>query len=66
MLNISIYGELPAFKQGLVPRNDGVWTNFVPTGGGADNRPRRSRKRRKLETSGKRHRIRADEIYNFY
>ena len=44
----------------------GVRTTLVPTGG-ADNRPpRRSRKRSKLETSGKRHWIRTDKLYNFY
>ena len=48
------------------PHTDGVWATLVPTWGGAlIIAPRRSRKQRKLETSGKRHWIRTDEFYNF-
>ena len=51
----------------LNPRTDGGPGHLSTDGGGADNcPPRRSRKRSKLETRGKRHWIRTDKIYNFY
>ena len=56
----------PPSVRGLTLAPTGVRATLVPTGG-ADNRPpRRSRKRRKLETSGRRHWIRTDKLYNFY
>ena len=66
--NMAIKWLYPLLPRYLVPEN-GIWcadadlalapmgvrATWVPTGGGADNRPRRSRKQSKLETSGKRH-----------
>ena len=53
-------------RDGLNPRTDGGPGHISTDGGGRITAPRRSRKRSKLETSGKRHWIRTDELYNVY
>ena len=53
-------------KKAFNPRTDGGLGHLSTDGEGRIAAPRRSKKRRKLETSGKRNWIRADDLYNFY
>ena len=50
----------------LNPRTDGGPRQLRTDGGGGYLPPLRSRKRGKLATSGKRHEIQVDKVYNFY
>ena len=57
---------LKAPKLVINPRTDGGPRQLRTDGGGRMTAPLRSRKRSKIATSGKRHEIQTDKVYNFY